>query len=322
MRLRLWLAALALVLTSMGTCPAAENDDSLWAALKDSRDLDALLSAEQQLRETPYGDLARQRIEMLKRQREDELKRQTNLDASIRRPQPSETDTRSPANEPPKVLIRAPAEAIKQPVPPNEPSIISLTPPNLESKPPVEPPKVVVVLPPPKTDVPPLEVIDQKEIIARIQARLRDGGCYAGPVDGKWGAKSTEALEKFVELAKLDVKSSEPTRDVLDKIVLITRRVCPLEAKAEPKDDEKPVKKAARTTKDEEEEKSKPLAKPKVWSEEEKKPRKAQETANDTSNANNPTRRKSEIELGKDRVERICKNNILSPGRRIYLGCK
>lgn len=279
MRLRYLLAGLMLLPALVGSAIAAESEESLWATLKDSRDLDALLGAEPQLRDTQYGELARQRIEMLKREKEDVLRREANVDTSIKRPVvPSETTVKSPPNEP----RRPPTQEARLPSPPDESTIISLTPPKVESKPPVEPPKVIAVLPPPKVDVPPTEIIDQKEIVSRIQAKLRDSGCYVGNVDGKWGTKSSEALEKFAELAKLDLKSSEPSKDALDKIAIITRRVCPLEAKPQPKEDEKPIKKAARTKDEDEKEPAKPLAKPKVSTEKEpeKRPRTAEHDNN------------------------------------------
>ena len=79
------------------------------------------------------------------------------------------------------------------------------------------------------------------------------------------------------QLAKLDLKSSEPSKDALDKIAIVTWRVCPLEAKPQPKEDEKPIKKAARTKEEDEKETAKPV-KPKVptENESEKRPRTAE----------------------------------------------
>ena len=292
------LTVVAFALLAHSLARAAEDPESIWSALKDSRDISALVNVEEQLRGTPFGELARQRIETLKREQEDQLYRQANHDPNNLRPPANEMDSKPPVSDPSRMAVAAPkapaTSNVEGPLPPKE---------NLNI-----------------ATAPPAETLDRSEIAARIQGKLRDGGCYSGPVDGKWGSKSTEALQKFVELAKLDLKSSEPSKDVLDRITLVTRRVCPLEAKPEQKEDERPAKKVARTTKEEDaKEPVKPLAKPKAWIEEEKKPRKSQETTTDT---NNPTRRKAELELGKERVDRICKNALLSPGRRVYLGCK
>jgi hypothetical protein len=60
-----------------------------------------------------------------------------------------------------------------------------------------------------------------------LQTELKRVGCDPGAVDGRWGEKAKAALGQFINLAKLELRSDEPTEAALSALALQKRRVCP-----------------------------------------------------------------------------------------------
>ena len=62
-----------------------------------------------------------------------------------------------------------------------------------------------------------------------LQSELKRVGCDPGSLDGNWGTKSKQALEKFARLSKLSVPTGEPTEAALQGVAGQMGRICPLE---------------------------------------------------------------------------------------------
>jgi hypothetical protein len=92
-----------------------------------------------------------------------------------------------------------------------------------------EPPTTVAALPTPPAK-PALRPSPDPEVLARaLQTELKRVGCDPGPVDGIWGDRAREALDKFARSAKLALPMQEPTSAALDAVTSQKERVCPFE---------------------------------------------------------------------------------------------
>jgi Caspase domain/Putative peptidoglycan binding domain len=60
-----------------------------------------------------------------------------------------------------------------------------------------------------------------------LQTELKRVGCDPGSLDGTWGAKSRQALERFQRLSKLSLPSEEPTEAALQSVAGQMGRICP-----------------------------------------------------------------------------------------------
>jgi Caspase domain len=66
------------------------------------------------------------------------------------------------------------------------------------------------------------------ELARRLQAELKRVGCYAGDVDGNWGAGSRHSLEAFVRTTGFPIKELAPSADALTAVSSQRVRICPL----------------------------------------------------------------------------------------------
>jgi hypothetical protein len=62
-----------------------------------------------------------------------------------------------------------------------------------------------------------------------LQWELKRVGCDPGSLDGTWGTKSKQALEKFARLSKLSVPTGEPSEAALQGVAGQMGRICPLD---------------------------------------------------------------------------------------------
>jgi Caspase domain/Putative peptidoglycan binding domain len=65
-----------------------------------------------------------------------------------------------------------------------------------------------------------------------LQTELKRVGCDPGSLDGTWGAKSRQALERFQRLRKLSLASDEPTEAALQAVAAQMGRICPIACEA------------------------------------------------------------------------------------------
>src|SRR5690606_3742975 len=56
---------------------------------------------------------------------------------------------------------------------------------------------------------------EDASVVGALQQELERAGCNPGGVDGKWGANSRSALERYARAAGLDVGSGAPTAYML-----------------------------------------------------------------------------------------------------------
>lgn len=63
----------------------------------------------------------------------------------------------------------------------------------------------------------------------KIQTALAEAGCDPGPIDGKWGRRSTIALDRFTRHAKVAVPDEPVSQETLGLFDGVSGRVCPLE---------------------------------------------------------------------------------------------
>lgn len=63
-------------------------------------------------------------------------------------------------------------------------------------------------------------------LIENIQAELKRVGCYDGPVDGSWGTRSKQALQRFIERANASLPVREPDRIQLSLLKSQPGAVC------------------------------------------------------------------------------------------------
>jgi hypothetical protein len=65
------------------------------------------------------------------------------------------------------------------------------------------------------------------ELARLLQTELRRVGCDPGYIDGVWGDMGEDALERFARYAKLDLRTDQPTPEVLEAVKGQRGRVCP-----------------------------------------------------------------------------------------------
>jgi hypothetical protein len=85
----------------------------------------------------------------------------------------------------------------------------------------------IVSIPTPKSSEPSSQAPGDPAVLVRaVQTELKRVGCGPGPIDGKWGSGSQEALKQFIRLGKLNL-AAEPSEAVLNALAMQKRRICP-----------------------------------------------------------------------------------------------
>lgn len=67
-----------------------------------------------------------------------------------------------------------------------------------------------------------------------LQKHLERVGCDPGPIDGDWGDRSRQALERFKTHAKIDIPTEDASSEALAALEARTDRICPVVARVEP----------------------------------------------------------------------------------------
>jgi Caspase domain len=90
-------------------------------------------------------------------------------------------------------------------------------------------PSKVASLPNRLPDAPPAPGTSPQGLARALQTELKRVGCDPGSLDGNWGAKSRQALEKFQRLSKLSLSTDEPSEAALQGVAGQMGRICPAE---------------------------------------------------------------------------------------------
>jgi Caspase domain/Putative peptidoglycan binding domain len=90
-------------------------------------------------------------------------------------------------------------------------------------------PSKVASLPTRLPDAPPTPGTSPQGLARALQTELKRVGCEPGSLNGNWGAKSRQALEKFQRLSKLSVPTGEPSEAALQGVAGQIGRICPAE---------------------------------------------------------------------------------------------
>jgi hypothetical protein len=88
-------------------------------------------------------------------------------------------------------------------------------------------PSKVASLPSRLPDAPPTPGTSPQGLARALQTELKRVGCDPGSLDGNWGAKSRQALEKFQRLSKLSLPTDEPSEAALQGVAGQLGRICP-----------------------------------------------------------------------------------------------
>ncbi len=75
----------------------------------------------------------------------------------------------------------------------------------------------------------PAAPLGREQLARRLQAELKRVGCYAGEVDGEWGAGSRTALEGFIKRTGFLFDTANPGLEPLDAVASQRVRICPLQ---------------------------------------------------------------------------------------------
>ena len=144
-----------------------------------------------------YADLARLKIESIKRQAEAESLRKAQAEAE------AQAIASAATNASPERTTAKPADEI---------TVAALTP---DQAPSTTSPSSVSLLSP-------------EELATALQTELNRVGCSVGRVDGDWGNRSRQALRTYGREAGIDLASLDPDPSILDQLKKSTGRVCPL----------------------------------------------------------------------------------------------
>ena len=90
-------------------------------------------------------------------------------------------------------------------------------------------PSKLASLPARLPEAPPTPGTSPQGLARALQAELKRVGCDPGSLDGSWGTKSRQALEKFQRLSKLSVPTGEPSEAALQGVAGQLGRICPAE---------------------------------------------------------------------------------------------
>jgi uncharacterized caspase-like protein len=87
----------------------------------------------------------------------------------------------------------------------------------------------VLGLPPPPPVAPSAATTSPLGLARALQSELKRVGCDPGSLDGNWGTKSRQALDKFARFSKLSVPTGEPSEAALEGVAGQLGRICPLD---------------------------------------------------------------------------------------------
>jgi hypothetical protein len=90
----------------------------------------------------------------------------------------------------------------------------------------------VASLPTEPAALPPTPGSSPQGLARALQSELKRVGCDPGSLDGSWGAKSRQALQRFQRLSKLAFASDEPSEAALQGVAAQTGRICPIACEA------------------------------------------------------------------------------------------
>jgi hypothetical protein len=90
----------------------------------------------------------------------------------------------------------------------------------------------VANLPTEAATIPPTPGSSPQGLARALQSELKRVGCDPGSLDGTWGAKSRQALERFQRLSKLAFASDEPSEAALQGVASQMGRICPIACEA------------------------------------------------------------------------------------------
>lgn len=80
----------------------------------------------------------------------------------------------------------------------------------------------------------------RQDMVRDIQTALKNRACYDGAIDGVWSNGSRDALARFNRLAKLNPDADEPDQATLDALKAWTGERCPVEKLATPSKEKAP----------------------------------------------------------------------------------
>jgi hypothetical protein len=87
----------------------------------------------------------------------------------------------------------------------------------------------VASLPTPEPPAPAAPATSPQGLARALQSELKRVGCDPGSLDGNWGGKSRQALDRFARLSKLSVPTGEPSEAALQGVASQMGRICPLD---------------------------------------------------------------------------------------------
>ena len=73
---------------------------------------------------------------------------------------------------------------------------------------------------------------DKIALVRSLQRELKRVGCDPGALDGRWSDKPRSALREFAKRAKVALAGDDPTKEALDAVSSAKDRVCPLLCKS------------------------------------------------------------------------------------------
>ena len=170
--------------------PDATAEITYWQTIQNSTRPEMFESYITRYPKGIYADLARLKIESIKRQAEAESLRKAQASAAAPNPVPERTATKRD----------------------EEITVAALTPDETPAG----------VIPSPITP------LSAEELATALQTELNRVGCSVGRVDGDWGNKSRRALRTYGREAGIDLASLDPSPAILDQLKKSTGRVCPL----------------------------------------------------------------------------------------------
>jgi chemotaxis protein histidine kinase CheA len=228
----------------LATLPSVETTDEgarVWTVMQNTTSIAVLEDFIRQFGTTPYGSLARARLDEMKNQAREagarakeaaeakaaeaaRIKAQQEAKAAEAARVKAEQETKAAAEaarakaeqearaaaeadriraeEVKAAAAKAAADAAQRPQ-----NLAALTPPEQPTKPAAPSPG---------------------EIVRQLQFELRRVGCFTSDIDGEWNANSGHALELFNKQTGMNLDTKGPSRDALDAVRGKSSRVCPL----------------------------------------------------------------------------------------------
>jgi hypothetical protein len=86
------------------------------------------------------------------------------------------------------------------------------------------------------------EIETELKLVRALQTELKRVGCDPGAIGGNWGPKAKDALAQFARHAKVELKSDEPTEELLQQLNGQKGPVCPPFPRAQPQKEKEVVR--------------------------------------------------------------------------------